>query len=295
MANIWRRIPSGKLSTNRLLKKSSGAAGGLVADDFFEYTVDGVIASSQGQSSTATASLSCVSASSQAASTVATLGRTIGSQITWQMSQAEQAGGSFGATLGSSFVLSQGQTDSGTTDRTRDSQAAASQAQSSESTNGLTISASVAASEGETVEATLGRTIDSEQSSSAAETVLGTLDGAASAVDSTGSSEQTQTAAVEIVLIEKTVRWKILQLPKVEPPPEPVDCNGKTGQGQTTSAQLSLTTQSTLRSAQVFETRIRDSKLIMGCRNISEQRQYSIVAADEDNSDMELLLFLLAA
>lgn len=38
MANIWRRIPSGRIETSFLVKKKVGDYADLVADDFFEYT-----------------------------------------------------------------------------------------------------------------------------------------------------------------------------------------------------------------------------------------------------------------
>ena len=308
--NIWRRS-AGRLKSRNLIATTSTSNGPLVADDFFEVdsaSVNG--ASSQAQSVVGALAIpiNCTAASSQAASASATLDRTnnsasVSSQAESSAAaltrtiaassaglQAEQAGGSFGATLSSSLVASQGQTGSGTFADTQDSQAAASQAQSSESTHGLTISGSIAAAEAETVLATLGRTIDSVSASSSAETVLGT-DGAAT--DSFISSSQSQNVSAEIVLIEKTVRWKILKLPPTLGLIE-IDCTATTGQGQTVNALGMRTTETILRTTQSFETNIRTENLISG-RCFGQQPQAATAEMDQDNSDMELLLFLLAA
>ena len=113
MANIWRRIPSGKLSTNKLLKKSSGAAGGEVADDFFEnagVVVDGVIASSQAEAAEGSLlrALDSTANPSQAQSAAAALARTL--DCTAASSQVESAAGAMG--MGIAFASDSSQAQS---------------------------------------------------------------------------------------------------------------------------------------------------------------------------------------
>ena len=137
MANIWRRIPSGKLSTNKLLKKSSGAAGGEVADDFFEnaaVVVDGVIASSQAEAAEGSLlrALDSTANPSQAQSAAAALARTL--DCTAASSQVESAAGAMGMGIAFASDSSQAQSAAITFARTIDSGSVASQAQSAAAT-----------------------------------------------------------------------------------------------------------------------------------------------------------------